>query len=106
MNEFVFLNCICTNVIDGDTLDVEIDVGFDFKTKQRLRLIGVDTPERNTKGYKQATDFTTEKCLNKPVQVTTYKRDAFGRWLSIVEVDGENLNNTLIEKGLADVYKP
>lgn len=105
VKEFVFLNCICTNVVDGDTMDVDIDVGFDFFSKQRLRLYGVDTPERNMDGFKEATDFVKMMVLGKEVQVTTYKKDSFGRWLSIVRVDGVNLNDLLLEEKYAVVYK-
>jgi micrococcal nuclease len=36
------------NVVDGDTIDVNIDLGFDVCTKQRVRLLGIDTPESRT----------------------------------------------------------
>ena len=85
-------------------MDVEIDVGFDFSSKQRLRLFGIDTPERNTIGYVEATRFVADMCLGKPIQVTTYKKDSFGRWLSIVHVNGENLNEMLLSKGFAVQY--
>jgi micrococcal nuclease len=104
MKEFVFLNCICTYVVDGDTLDVSIDAGFDFFTNQRLRLLGIDTPERNEKGYQEAKDFLKSMCLKKEIQITTYKKDAFGRWLSVVHVQGENVNELLLKNGLAKPY--
>ncbi|KAB2328951.1 nuclease [Cytobacillus depressus] len=104
MKEFVFNNCICTYVVDGDTMDVEIDVGFDFSSFQRLRLYGVDTPERKQPGFEEAKQFVIDKILQKPVQIITYKKDSFGRWLSIVFVDGENLNDLLLEEGLAVIY--
>lgn len=37
--------CKVLNVVDGDTIDVELDLGFNIKLKERVRLIGVDTPE-------------------------------------------------------------
>ena len=86
-------------------MDVNIDVGFDFFSKQRLRLLGVDTPERKMAGFEEATEFVKDMCLGKPVQITTYKKDSFGRWLSTVFVNGENLNEMLLSKGLAVVYE-
>ena len=87
-------------------MDVSIDVGFDFSTKQRLRLFGINTPERNMNGYLEATKFVANMCLGKPIQVTTYKKDSFGRWLSIVYVNGLNLNDLLMNEGLAVEYIP
>jgi micrococcal nuclease len=37
--------CKVLNVVDGDTIDIELDLGFHIKMKERVRLIGVDTPE-------------------------------------------------------------
>jgi micrococcal nuclease len=104
VKEFVFLNCTGIYIVDGDTLDVDIDVGFDFKTTQRLRLLGIDTPERNQSGYDEAKQFLAEKCLNKPLQITTYKKDVFGRWLSVIFQEAENINELLLKKGLAKYY--
>lgn len=106
MKEFIFNNCLCINVIDGDTIDVEIDVGFDFKTQQRLRLYGIDTPERNEPGYGEAKQFVIDQVYLEPVQIVTYKKDSFGRWLSTVFINGENLNDRLLAEGLAVEYLP
>mgnify|MGYP003647432670 CR=1 FL=1 len=40
--------CKVERVVDGDTIDVNIDLGFDVCTKQRVRLLGIDTPESRT----------------------------------------------------------
>lgn len=106
MKEFVFNHATCTNVVDGDTMDVVIDIGFDFFTMQRLRLYGIDTPERGQAGYFEAKDFVEISCLSKEVQVITYEKDSFGRWLSTVIVNGESLNDLLIKSGLAKAYIP
>ena len=37
--------CVVVKIVDGDTMDVEINLGFGITTKQRVRLLGVDTPE-------------------------------------------------------------
>ena len=42
--------CEVTRIVDGDTLDVDIDLGFSTKlTKQRIRMLGIDTPESRTR---------------------------------------------------------
>ena len=50
-------------IVDGDTIDISIDLGFDLTKKERVRLAGIDTPEKRTKNEKekemgyQATEF-------------------------------------------------
>ena len=47
-------NCVITRVVDGDTVDVDIDLGFDvWLKKQRIRLYGVDTPESRTRDLEE-----------------------------------------------------
>jgi micrococcal nuclease len=45
---FVYRVSSLAKVVDGDTIDVNIDLGFDVCTKQRVRLLGIDTPESRT----------------------------------------------------------
>ena len=40
--------CVITRVVDGDTVDVEIDLGFNMRYKDRVRMMGIDTPESRT----------------------------------------------------------
>ena len=106
MQEHVFNYAICTNVVDGDTIDVLIDVGFDFRTDQRLRLYGIDTPERGRPGFLEAKIWIQKRLAGKTLQVITYKKDSFGRWLALVYADGENVNDQLVAEGLAVPYIP
>ena len=46
-------NCIIERVVDGDTVDVRVDAGFDIWTKQRVRLLGIDTPEKRTRDLRE-----------------------------------------------------
>ena len=104
-----FYNAECIAVTDGDTVSVNIDVGFGFNTTQKLRFIGIDTPERNDKGYYEAAQFTKEKILGKKILINSLKKDAFGRWLANVYFKKDDqyvcLNNELIEQGFAVEYK-
>ena len=105
----------CTNVIDGDTIDADVDLGFDVWIKTRFRLLGIDTPE--TYGVKKesaeyaagmlAKARTTELMLGKLITVVTEKdrTEKYGRYLATVYVDGVNVNETLIKEGLAKIYK-
>ncbi len=88
----------CTKVVDGDTIDVE-GVG-------RIRLVGVNTPERNESGYQNATDFVKEQCLGKEVTVDVDDEkhyDKYNRTLAVVYVNGSNLNQELLQDGYAEV---
>ena len=104
--------CFITNVVDGDTVDAIIDLGFSIQAKHRLRLLGVDTPELRDKDEatrlkaQEAKTFVTETLLNKEFVVKTEKSDSFGRYLAIIYLDDtKTLNDLLIEKGYAEVFK-
>ena len=88
-------------VIDGDTIDVDIDLGFDkIRTRQRLRLLGVDTPEKGEVGYSEATHATGSRLWPAAeIIVHTVRKDSFGRWLANVWYDGVSLNEELIKIG-------
>lgn len=104
-NLYIFKG-FCDNVVDGDTIDVILDFGFEVSAKRRLRILDVDTPERGQKNYKEATEFTRNLVENKNILVQTYKSDVFGRYLAKVFYVEENrneykcLNEEIIESGL------
>lgn len=88
----------CYHVVDGDTIDVE-GVG-------RIRLVGVNTPERGQPGYREAKDFVKSMCLGRTVQLDiddAKRHDKYGRVLAVVYVDGVNLNRELLRRGYAEV---
>ena len=97
--------------IDGDTIDVVIDMGFNISKSTRVRLLGIDAPETRTKDKKQkqkgleSREFLSallDGCgkHNEVVLVST-KLDAFGRSLGHVYIDGENLSEIMIKNGHA-----
>ncbi len=105
-----------TGVVDGDTIDVEIDLGFNVSYAQRVRLAGIDTPESRTtdKAEKalglEAKDYLKKKLAGaKTVVIRTEKLDSsekYGRILGWLYVDGsgESINNQMIEDGYAWGY--
>lgn len=92
-------------VIDGDTIEASVDLGFNIWTRQRFRLLGINTPERDEVGYNEATQFTVEKVLDKVVHIESRKTDKYGRYLATVHLsDGTTLNQLLLQKGYAKEY--
>ena len=105
-----------TKVVDGDTIDVDIDLGFSISYSQRLRLAGIDTPESRTSDKFEKTlgleskDYLKYKLKDaKEVVVKTEKPDSsekYGRILGWVYVDGntKSINEQMIEDGYAWGY--
>lgn len=98
-------------VVDGDTFDVLIDVGFRISINERVRVYGVDTPERGEAKAAAATKFTHNFCTADatedewPLIIRTAKpHDKYGRWLANVERNGESLADALVKAKLAKQY--
>jgi micrococcal nuclease len=104
------------NVVDGDTIDVIIDLGFDILFSSRVRLAGIDTPEsRTTDKAEKALGLEAKEYLKKQLKdaksvvIRTEKMDSsekYGRILGWVYVNGdsESLNNKMINDGYAWGY--
>jgi micrococcal nuclease len=103
-------------VLDGDTIDVEIDLGFDISITKRVRLAGIDTPESRTTDKMEKTFGLESKAKLKQlldaaklVVIKTEKPDStekFGRVLGWLHIDSSELsvNETLIASGYAWSY--
>lgn len=103
----------CTEVYDGDTFTMLVDLGFYTYTTIRVRLQSIDTPEIKTKDQLEkaagirARDRTKELILNKPCVIITDKDvTSFDRWIAEVEYFGEdgsliNVGQQLLNEGLA-----
>ena len=106
--------CKVTRVVDGDTIDALIDLGFDVKYNSRVRLYGIDTPESRTRDKdekvrgKLASAFLKEAVDNGKIVVLRTKlsdsRGKFGRVLASVIVDEVDINQAMIENHLAVAY--
>ena len=94
--------------VDGDTVDLDVDLGFRFHAEMRFRLLGLDTPERGQLNYREATEFAKSLApVDKIVLIQTVKdekADKYGRYLVTVESDGIVVNAKLLESGLAKYY--
>jgi len=103
-------------VVDGDTIDVDIDLGFDISLFQRVRLAGIDTPESRTKDvYEKKLGLEVKEKLNDllknatKIVIKTEKPDStekYGRILGWLFVDDGKLsiNEQLIKEGYAWEY--
>jgi micrococcal nuclease len=104
------------NVVDGDTIDVLIDLGFDILFASRVRLAGIDTPESRTKDLKEkALGLESKEYLKKALKdaksvvIKTEKMNStekFGRILGWIYVNGDtvSLNDMMINDGYAWGY--
>jgi micrococcal nuclease len=104
------------NVVDGDTIDVIIDLGFDILFSSRVRLAGIDTPEsRTTNKAEKALGLESKEYLKKhlkdakSVVIKTEKMDSsekYGRILGWLYVNGdtESVNDKMINDGYAWGY--
>jgi micrococcal nuclease len=103
-------------VVDGDTIDADIDLGFDISLTKRIRLAGVDTPESRTadaneKKYGlESKDWLKKRCENaKDILIKTELPDStekYGRIIGHLFINGEpiSLNEQMIVSGYAWEY--
>ncbi len=99
-----------TKVYDGDTVTVDIDVGFGITIrKQKLRLLGVAAPEvrgPEKEEGKKSRDVLRKLILGKKIIIKTKKdkKGKYGRWLAEIFLDDQNINKWLITEGHAEAY--
>lgn len=103
-----------TNVVDGDTFDVDIDLGFHIHIHERVRLLNVDTPEKFGEEKPLGLimkHYAINKFLNKEIIIRSEKNneaantDSFGRWLveTILE-DGTSISELYRKLGVNKLY--
>jgi len=100
-------------VVDGDTIDILIDLGFDLTKKERVRLAGIDTPESRTRDLEEkamgleAKDFLTRRLKDgkaSGLRVKTEKDGKYGRMLGWILCGETNINNEMVYRGYAWEY--
>jgi micrococcal nuclease len=103
----LFVPCICwgwqgkvIGIAEGDTITVL------HKSKRvRIRLYGVDCPEKGQHFGENAKQFTSDMVLGKEVEVQQPTLDEYGHMAGIVSIDGDILNRELVKHGYAWVYR-
>ena len=105
-----------TKVVDGDTIDADIDLGFDISLTKRIRFAGIDTPESRTTNLKEkAMGLESKEWLKKALEgakdiiIKTEKPDStekYGRIIGHLFINGQetSLNNQMIDEGYALAY--
>ena len=87
---FIYHNATLSKVVDADTLDFDLDLGFHINVKHRFRLAGINAPEirGEERAYGLIAKNRVESLLwfNPVTRIITYKADSFGRWLADIYI--------------------
>ena len=105
-------NAKLDRVIDGDTVDAMIDLGFNTWVHKRIRLEGIDAPETRTRDLdEKAQGFATKERLeglleaaNGMFVLQSHGVGKYGRCLGTIFIEEQNINELLLTEGLAEVY--
>ena len=104
---------VITNVVDGDTFDMDIDLGFNIHIHERVRLLDIDTPEKFGEEKKLGLimkQYAEDKFLGKEVIIKSEKidsaanTDSFGRWLVSVIVNNKSISDIYNSLGVNKKY--
>ena len=113
-NKLYHYSAEVVRVVDGDTVDAFVDLGFDMHSKQRVRLYGINTPECRTRDLVEiAAGLKAKarlKCLLRDnnnrciIETRLDKKGKYGRVLGVLHIDKTNLTKTLVAEGHAKRY--
>jgi micrococcal nuclease len=113
---FIYRIKSVTKVVDGDTIDADIDLGFDISLTKRIRLAGIDTPESRTTNLKEkALGLESKEWMKKTLAGATDiliktelpdSTEKYGRIIGHLFINGQetSLNNQMIAEGYALAY--
>ena len=106
--------CEVTRIVDGDTLDVDIDLGFSTKLiKQRIRMLGIDTPESRTRDLEEKSrgllskKFLMNLCpVGSKIKLVSHGKGKFGRILGEIFIHQGvlSINKHMCNEGYAVEY--
>ena len=100
-------------VVDGDTIDIVIDLGFNLSKKERVRLAGIDSPESRTKDLEEkelgleSKEFVKRRLEDgkaSGLRVKTEKDGKYGRMLGWIYCGETNVNTEMVDRGYAWFY--
>jgi micrococcal nuclease len=106
-------NAKLDRIIDGDTVDALIDLGFDIWIKKRIRLYGIDAPETRTRDLEEKSlGFAAKERLEELLEasgglfvLSSAGVGKYGRCLGTIFIDNKNINELLISEGHASIYE-
>lgn len=106
---YVYRHVKVIRVVDGDTVELDIDLGNSIRWQGNFRLFGIDTPEKNQQGYQEAIAYLNNLLTTPLTRVETYKPDKFGRWLVDLYIPTEqggelHVNKLMIINNYAKEY--
>lgn len=101
-------------IVDGDTVDLGIDLGFDLTVKIRMRLAGIDAWESRTRDLEEKKKGLAAKIRLKEMceaafekgtlKIITKEKEKYGRYLGVLYARGRSLNDALVKEGHAHFY--
>ncbi len=101
-------------VVDGDTIDLSIDLGFDLSIKIRVRMSGINAWESRTRNLEEKKlglaakarlkELCEEAMEKKSLKVMTTEKGKYGRYLGVLYGGGKNINDLLVSEGHAHQY--
>jgi len=106
---YIYENVEVIKIIDGDTIDAMVDLGFDTWKRVRFRLYGINAPELT--GESKDLGIQSKEYLSSLIPEGTFIKveclgqEKYGRWLAILIKDNINLNEKMIQEGYAEEYK-
>jgi len=116
-NKMFTYNVKLDRVVDGDTVDFIVDLGFGISVKERFRLFGINAPEARTKHLVEKKKGMASKAFlhdlltkaeeeGKQIQIITYRdrKGKFGRYLGSIYVDLKNINHLMMDENHAEPY--
>lgn len=99
-------NATIMRIVDGDTVDVAVDVGFYITVNVRLRLYGLDTPERGQAGHAEAAQALAKMIpVGAKVVVRTFKEpEKYGRFLAVIPWGTKDVAWHMVQMGMGVAY--
>ena len=108
-------NAHLVRVVDGDTIDADIELGFSVFMRDRIRLMGIDTPESRTRNLQEKSwgmaakhrliELLAETDGEFTLVTEDMEKGKFGRVLGTIEINGKDANQSLIEENFAIPYE-
>lgn len=109
MARYIYENCIVDKIVDGDTIHVMIDLGFDVWKKEIIRLGKINAPElkgkdRN-KGLESKEFLSMLIPIGSKVKMDCTSKDKYGRYVALIFKDDKSISDIMLENNMAIIYE-